>query len=338
MALLITGGCGYIGSHIAVTAALQGMRVITLDVSIRVPSIFRELGIIAVQGDCGDALLVRSICKKYPITGAIHCAALIDVGESVHKPAEYYDTNIARSITLINTLISCNVKRFIFSSSCAVYGIPHIVPIPTNHARNPINPYGRTKLAIEWFLEDIAHATSLRIAILRYFNAAGGSPEWGLGEAHEPESHLIPRVINAALLSVPITIYGTDYETPDGTAIRDYVHVKDLAIAHLNALNALDTQQIIHANLGTGSGYSVAQIIDAVEKISGTQITRIAAPRRAGDPPILVADTQESARLLDWQPRYSSLNSVIESAYLTVDTQREDIAMPVRCQRVKPLQ
>lgn len=314
MALLITGGCGYIGSHIAVAAALKGMRVVVLDIHNRVPPIFSRLGISVVQGDCGDEALIKSLCINYEIDAAIHCAALIDVGESVRLPHHYYDTNVARAIACINALAASGVERVIFSSSCAVYGIPREVPIPDTHPRNPISPYGRTKLAIEWYLEDMSAAGLIRAAALRYFNAAGGSPEWALFECHEPESHLIPRIIAAARAGLPVTIFGADYGTPDGTAIRDYVHVQDLADAHLRALDLLASEQFFALNIGTGTGFSVAEIIAATERVLRKPINRIVAPRRPGDPDRLIADPEKAARLLGWKPRWRDIDMLLESA------------------------
>lgn len=313
MALLITGGSGYIGSHIAVVAALRGMTVVVLDSKKRVPAIFGRLGIIGVEGDCGDTALIKSLCARYQIDGAIHCAARIDVGESVRAPHEYYDTNVARAIAAINALVAAGVDRLIFSSSCAVYGIPHTVPIPDDHPRNPISPYGRTKLAIEWYLEDMSAAGLIRSALLRYFNAAGGSPEWGLFECHEPESHLIPRVIAAAQGNRPVTIFGTDYNTPDGTAVRDYVHVQDLADAHLRAYDLLAREPFFALNIGTGKGFSVEEIVATTERLFNRPIERILAPRRPGDPDHLIADPTKTARLLDWKPRWQTIETIIAS-------------------------
>lgn len=313
MALLITGGCGYIGSHIAVVAALRGIPVVVLDITNRVPEIFNKLGITVVHGDCGDALLITSVCARYEIDAAIHCAARIDVGESVRLPHNYYDTNVARTISCMNALAAAGVDRVIFSSSCAVYGIPHEIPIPDTHPRNPISPYGRTKLAIEWYLEDMSAAGLIRAALLRYFNAAGGSPEWGLFECHEPESHLIPRIIDAAREDRAVTIFGTDYATPDGTAIRDYVHVQDLADAHLRALDALSQEPFFALNIGTGNGFSVAEIIAATERVLKKPIERIYAPRRPGDPDRLIADATKAARLLGWKPRWLDIDTLLES-------------------------
>jgi len=313
MALLITGGCGYIGSHIAVAAALKGMSVVVLDIQDRVPAIFGRLGISVVQGDCGDAALITSLCALHTIDAAIHCAALIDVGESVRAPHDYYATNVARTIACINALVAAGVDRIIFSSSCAVYGIPSEIPIPDTHPRNPISPYGRTKLAIEWYLEDMSAAGLIRAALLRYFNAAGGSPEWALFECHEPESHLIPRIIEAAQKDSPVTIFGTDYSTPDGTAIRDYVHVQDLADAHLRALNLLENEQFFALNIGTGNGFSVAEIIAATERVLKKPIKRMCAPRRPGDPDRLIADPTKAARLLGWKPRWLDIDTLLES-------------------------
>jgi UDP-glucose-4-epimerase GalE len=316
MALLITGGCGYIGSHIAVAAALQGMPVVVLDMQNDVPEIFTKLGIITVQADCGDGALIRALCAKYALSAAVHCAALIDVGESVLLPHDYYDTNVARAIACMNALSAAGVDRIIFSSSCAVYGVPLHIPIPDTHPRNPISPYGRTKCAIEWYLEDMSAAGKLRVALLRYFNAAGGSPEWGLFERHEPESHLIPRIIAAARDDHSITIFGTDYPTPDGTAIRDYVHVQDLADAHLRALDLLKREQFLALNLGTGKGFSVAEIVAATERVLKKRIKQIIAPRRPGDPAQLIADPTNAARLLGWKPRWNDLEKILLSCQI----------------------
>jgi len=321
-AILVTGGAGYIAAPSVFSLLKNNFQVIVVD---KKPLSYTSTGygaemlaqgkLVAFQGDYGDQELLRKVAQTYPLVACMHFGAFIEVGGSVTAPADYYDNNVIKTITLINALRAANITRFIFSSSCAVYGVPQ-GPLTEDHPRNPISPYGRTKMIIEMVLEDYAHAYGLQYAILRYFNAAGGIPEHNLYEAHEPESHLIPRILQAARESSPITIFGNDYPTPDGTCIRDYVHIADLAQAHYQALcYLLATTASITCNIGTGLGHSVEEIITTIEAVTHKKIIRHYAGRRQGDPAQLLATSNKARELLQWQPQYSTLRHIIESAY-----------------------
>jgi UDP-glucose 4-epimerase len=246
----------------------------------------------------------------------MHFAAFALVGESVIDPAKYYQNNVISSLTLLEAMRATGVQRIVFSSTTATYGAPERVPITEDTLQRPINPYGFCKLVIERALADYAHAYGFGYAALRYFNAAGASPDGDLGEDHTPESHLIPIVLQVALgQREQITIFGDDYATPDGTCIRDYIHVDDLSSAHLRALDRLEGGKGLHLNLGTGRGYSVREVIDACRQITGHAIPAVIGPRRAGDPPRLIADASRARTQLDWQPRYMELAPIVETAW-----------------------
>lgn len=247
----------------------------------------------------------------------MHFAAYSQVGQSVRDPGLYYANNVGGSLALLQAMRSADVNRIVFSSTCATYGMPERLPIREDAAQNPINPYGRSKLAVEYMLGDFAAAYGLRAAALRYFNAAGAAADAGIGEAHEPETHLIPLVIATALgQRGPVEIFGEDYPTLDGTCQRDYIHVADLASAHLKALDLLNGEPALHAfNLGTGQGYSVREIIAAVEKVAGNKVPQKIAPRRAGDPPALYADPSKALAQLGWKATQSSIAEIVESAW-----------------------
>lgn len=314
--ILVVGGCGYIGSHMADELARSGYTPIILD---NLSKGHREAALNAelIVGDMSDSALLDQIFAKYAITAVMHFASFIEVGESVVKPDIYYQNNVAATLTLLNAMLRANVKHFIFSSTAAVYGEPEYTPIDENHRIAPINPYGRSKWMVEQILKDYAHAYGLRYAVLRYFNAAGADLNGQLAECHEPESHLIPLVLQVASgRRQSITIYGNDYDTFDGTCLRDYIHVTDLCAAHKLALQALyDQPQNLTYNLGTGQGYSVKQVIETAQRVTGQPISVVEGKRRVGDPAVLVADASLAQKELRWQPQHSDLETIITTAW-----------------------
>jgi UDP-glucose 4-epimerase len=313
--ILCIGGAGYVGSHAAYLAAQQGYRVIILDALLHGQH-FKFPWATCIKGDYGDEALLKDIFKKEKIDAVMHFASYIEVGESVKEPAKFYSNNVVKTLTLLNVMQQYFVTNLIFSSSCAVYGPPQEVPIPETHQRLPVSPYGKTKNVIEYILEDYAHAYGLTYVALRYFNASGATPERSLGEEHDPETHLIPLLLRAMTSQKPFYIFGADYPTPDGTAIRDYVHVLDIADAHLRALKHLLINKVSDVfNLGTGVGFSVAEIVAAAETIFETKINTIMTPARPGDVAKLVANPDKAYQILCWQPRYSSLEFILKSAY-----------------------
>jgi UDP-glucose-4-epimerase GalE len=270
-----------------------------------------------VVGDLGDRAALAQVFEQYPIRSVMHFAAHAYVGESVIDPARYYGNNVANTLNLLNCMRSAGVGAIVFSSTCATYGVPHSVPIREDHPQAPINPYGWSKLMVEQILKDYERAYGLRHAILRYFNAAGADPHGETGEWHEPETHLIPLVLDVAIgKRKHIEVFGDDYPTADGTCIRDYIHVTDLADAHLLALDAIrTTQQSLICNLGNGQGFSVKEVIASAERITGRPIATRVSARRAGDPPALVGDAAIARSILGWSPRYKSLDSILETAW-----------------------
>ncbi len=313
MNVLVVGGAGYVGSHVARSLGAAGHSVVALD---NLSRGHRNLVLDTplVEGDLGDAGLLEKTLREWKIEAVMHFAALAYVGESVENPARYYRNNVACTAVLLEQMCRAGVLRFVFSSSCAVYGLPERIPIPEDHPLAPINPYGRTKQMVEVMLEDLAQAHKLRYATLRYFNAGGASQDALLGENHQPETHLIPICLEAAYEFRPcVPLYGTDYPTPDGTCVRDYVHVEDLSSAHLLALENLKRGNGIY-NVGMGRGYSVRQVLAVVEKITGRQVPVRESARRPGDPPELVADSQKIRRELSWEPKYQSLEPIVETA------------------------
>lgn len=320
--ILCTGGAGYVGSHAAYLAAQQGYRVIILDNLLHGQQ-FKFPWATCIKGDYGDETLLKDLFRKEKIDAVMHFASYIEVGESVKDPAKYYTNNVAKTLTLLAVMQQYFVTSFIFSSSCAVYGPPQEVPIPETHPRLPVSPYGKTKNTIEYILEDYAVAYGLNYIALRYFNASGATPERSLGEEHDPETHLIPLLLRAMSAKNPFYIFGADYPTPDGTAIRDYIHVLDIADAHLRALRHLMVNGVSDVfNLGTGIGFSVAQIVTAAENIFETKINTVIAPARAGDVARLVANPNKAHLLLGWEPRSSSLEFILKSAYRWEQTRR----------------
>jgi UDP-glucose 4-epimerase len=309
--ILIIGGAGYVGSHFARHAANSGFRVTVMD------NLFKgHLSAIGghdfFHADLKNPAALKDHLAEKRYEAIFHFAASCLVGESVTDPAQYYQNNVLAAFNMLEAMRSTNHDRVVFSSSCAVYGIPQSLPLREDHPKDPVSPYGRTKLAIEWMLQDYHRAYGIRSASLRYFNAAGCEPNDGLGEDHRPETHLIPNVVRYALgLAHELVIFGDDYPTPDGSCIRDYVHVTDLAEAHLSALKTLDEIPLIKLNLGTGKGFSNLQVVDAVSRVSGVKLAPKIGPRRPGDPPDLVADSAEAFRLLHWQPSRSDLDAMV---------------------------
>lgn len=314
--ILVVGGAGYIGSHMVKLLLKHGFRVATLD-SLVAGHRESVLGGDFVQGDAGDPVLLDRLFTGYAFDGVMHFASHIQVGESVADPAKYYQNNVSSTLVLLDAMRKHGVTRFIFSSSAAVYGEPLAVPITESHPKNPINPYGKSKWMIEQVLADYDSAYGLRSVCFRYFNAAGADPEGLIGEQHEPETHLIPLVLMAASSRRPeVRIFGEDYDTPDGTCIRDYVHVNDLCRAHLLALESLLQGGGSAAyNLGNGGGFSIREVIDAAERVTGRKIPVVTAPRRAGDPARLVADATLARKELGWRPQYGELEQIIRHAW-----------------------
>jgi len=314
--ILISGGAGYIGSHTCKALTRLGYLPVSLDNLTYGHKWAVQWGPF-IKGDITDPGVLDQIFSDYQPKAVIHFAAYAYVGESVLEPAKYYQNNVSGSITLLEAMRRHGCMNIIFSSSCATYGMPQQVPISENHPQLPINPYGRTKLMMEQIIQDYGNAYGTRYAILRYFNAAGADPEGQIGEDHDPETHLIPLLLQTAQGRRGYTeIYGNDYETPDGTAIRDYVHVSDLADAHVLALKHLiQSGQNLCANLGTGRGNSVMEVIQAVQQVTGKSVAYRTAGRRAGDPPMLVAQANRAAMLLGWKPVFMDIKETIATAW-----------------------
>jgi UDP-glucose-4-epimerase GalE len=315
MRILVTGGAGYVGSHAAKLLAQSGHDVVVVDnLAEGHRAAVGKLPL--VETDLLDQPAITELLKSRRIDAVMHFAAFAYVGVSVREPAKYYHNNIVGTLALLDAMRAADVRRIVFSSSCATYGIPTKVPIREDHPQNPINPYGFTKLAIEHALADYAHAYGLGYAALRYFNASGAAADGTIGEDHDPETHLIPLVLQVALgQREHAEIFGSDYPTPDGTCVRDYIHVDDLATAHLLALEKLDEGSALKLNLGTGRGVSVQEVVDICRVVTGHKIPAKAAPRRAGDPPELVADPSLAKQSLGWEARYKDIRETIESAW-----------------------
>lgn len=316
MNILVVGGAGYIGSHMVKQLALTGCQVTTLD---NLVGGFRDAVLhgVFVEGDIADRALLDRLLQAGRFDAVMHFASHIQVGESVQDPAKYYGNNVVNTLNLLEAMRHAGVMRFIFSSTAAIFGEPQTERIAEDHRKQPINPYGRSKLMVEQALEDYDRAYGLRSVCLRYFNAAGADSEGQLGERHEPETHLIPLVLQAASGRRPhISVFGQDYDTPDGTCIRDYVHITDLCEAHWLALQSLVQGEGSQAyNLGNGHGFSVNQVIEAARRVTGRDIPVRYAPRRPGDPARLVADSTLAQRRLDWRPRYAALDTLVEHAW-----------------------
>jgi len=316
MNILITGGAGYIGSHVAKAAARTGHLPVTIDNLACGHEWAVRWGPIE-RGDVGDREWLRGVFARHHIDAVMHFAAHALVGESTRDPGKYFRNNVASTLVLLDVMREAGVDTMVFSSTCATYGNPVRLPIDETHPQAPVNPYGESKLFVERMLRWYGEAHALRWMALRYFNAAGADPAGEIGEDHDPETHLIPLVIQAALGMRPcVEVYGTDYPTSDGSAIRDYIHVADLADAHLRGLNHLARGGAsVALNLGTGTGYSVREVIAAVADVGGRQVPVREAPRRAGDPPALVADPSAARTLLGWQPAYPELRTIVAHAW-----------------------
>lgn len=316
--ILVTGGAGYIGSHTVRLLASQGRRVVVLDnLVFGHREAILDPGVELVVGSVGDRELLRGLFEKHRFGAVVHFAAFAYVGESVTDPLKYYRNNTAEPLTLLEVMQEAGCKVFVFSSTCATYGTPEVLPITESNSQRPINPYGRSKLMVEWMLADCDHAWGLRSASLRYFNASGCSPDGQIGEDHDPETHLIPRVLMAVTGEIEhLEVFGTDYETPDGTCIRDYIHVDDLADAHARALDHLAAGGgSLRCNLGTGVGVSVQEIISAVEEITGKPVPVRYGARRPGDPAMLVADPSLAKSLLGWEAARKDVREMVRSAW-----------------------
>lgn len=324
--ILITGGAGYIGSHTVRQLAAAGRKIVVLDnMAYGHPEAILDSSVELVTGAVGDRDLVRSLFEKHRFGAVIHFAAYAYVGESVTNPLKYYWNNTAEPIALLQVMQEFDCKAFVFSSTCATYGTPERVPIDESNPQNPINPYGQSKLMVEKILADCDHAWGLKSACLRYFNASGCSADGEIGEDHDPETHLIPRVLMAITGEVEtLEVYGTDYPTPDGTCIRDYIHVEDLAEAHGLALDhLLAGKPSVRCNLGTGQGISVKQIISAAEEVTGKSVPVRYGPRREGDPAELIADPSLAREVLGWVAKRRDVSRIVGSAWAWMDGPRK---------------
>ncbi|MBD1843152.1 UDP-glucose 4-epimerase GalE [Cyanobacteria bacterium FACHB-63] len=317
--VLVTGGAGYIGSHAVLALQNAGYDVVVFDNLVYGHRDIVEsvLKVELIEGDTNDRELLDQVFASRPFSAVMHFAAYAYVGESVTQPGKYYHNNVVGTLTLLEAMVAAGIKRFVFSSTCATYGVPQVVPIPEDHPQDPINPYGATKLMVERMLADFDPAYDFKSVAFRYFNAAGADPEGRLGEDHQPETHLIPLVLMAALgQRDSISIYGTDYPTPDGTCIRDYIHVTDLAEAHVLGLDYLlkggDSQLF---NLGNGNGFSVREVIEAARKVTGRSISAIECDRRPGDPPALVGSAEKARSVLGWNPQYADIETILKHAW-----------------------
>ena len=317
MKVLVVGGAGYIGSHMAVRLLENDTDVTTFD---NLSGGYRDsvFGGGFIEGDLADVNLLDKVFSENKFDAVMHFASFIEVGESIHSPAKYYNNNVTNTQNLLDAMVKHGVLNFIFSSTAAVFGEPDYVPIDEKHRMMPINPYGRTKLIVEQMLADYDHAYGMKSVALRYFNAAGADPETRIGERHVPETHLIPLVLQAASgRRDSISIFGQDYDTPDGTCIRDYIHICDLCEAHLLAIESLQKNNKSAAyNLGNGNGFSVKEVIDTVKKVTGKEFKVVIADTRVGDPARLVADATLARKELRWKPEFSSLEKIIEHAWL----------------------
>ena len=314
--VLVTGGAGYIGAHACKALAAAGFLPITYDNLVHGHDDAVKWGPLE-RGDIQDRARLDDVISRWRPSAIMHFAAFAYVGQSVADPGSYYRNNVAGSLTLLEAARDSGIDRFVFSSTCAIYGTPDALPISEEMTQRPINPYGASKLMVERMLTDFGAAHGLRSIALRYFNAAGADPDGEIGESHDPETHLIPLVLDAASGRRPaVTIFGADYDTPDGTCIRDYVHVTDLADAHVKALQALESGAPSNAcNLGNGQGYSVREVINAARRITGCEVPLLPGDRRAGDPAALVSDATRAREILGWQPRITDLDEIIRTAW-----------------------
>lgn len=316
MKVLVTGGCGYIGSHTVRALTAAGHHVVVLDSLVTGHRVALDERVPLIVGDLCDEKLLAELFAAEKFDAVVHFAAFIEVGESVTNPLKFYDNNVSNTINLLRVMQTHGVLKMVFSSTCAVFGTPDTMPLVETLPCNPASPYARAKYAVEWALEDSSTAWNLGYTALRYFNASGAASDGTIGEDHDPESHLIPIVLQVALgQREHVKIFGTDYETPDGTCLRDYIHVEDLAAAHVAALEALEPGDKRVYNTGTGHGASVCEIIDISRSVTGHPIPAIEAPRRPGDVPKLYADSSKIQRELGWSPKYTDLREIIASAW-----------------------
>jgi UDP-glucose 4-epimerase len=317
--ILVTGGAGYIGSHAVLALQQSGYGVVVLDNLVygHREIVERSLKAELIVGSTDDRPLLDQIFASHDIAAVIHFAAYAYVGESVTDPAKYYRNNVVGTLTLLEAMLAASIKNFVFSSTCATYGVPKTIPIPEDHPQAPINPYGASKLMVERILADFSAAYDLKSVYFRYFNAAGADPDGLTGEDHDPETHLIPLVLLTALgKREAISVFGTDYPTPDGTCIRDYIHVTDLATAHVLGLEYLlkgGSTEVF--NLGNGSGFSVKQVIESAEQVTGRSIKVVEGDRRPGDPPALVGSSDKARQVLGWQPQYPDITEILTHAW-----------------------
>jgi len=325
--VLVTGAAGYVGSHACKSLAQAGFEPIGLDNLERSGIENLPWGPLEVADIC-DRPSLDEVLRKYRPQAAMHFAAHAYVGESVATPDTYYRNNVGGSITLLSALHDAGIDKFVFSGSCAVYGMPMTCPMAESHPQAPISPYGASKQMVERILLDFETAYEIRHVVLRYFNAAGADPDGDIGECHDPETHAIPLAIQTALGQRPVfEVFGTDYATPDGTAIRDYVHVSDLASAHVRSLQyLLEGHASITLNLGTGRGHSVLEVVKAVETTTQRKVNLRKAPRRPGDPPILVADPSRAGAVLDWRPTITDITEIVQTAVSWELKKREILA------------
>lgn len=316
MHVLVAGGAGYIGSHTAKALAAAGHTPVVFDSLEKGHEDAVRWGPL-VKADLADRDALRRVFAEYPVEGVIHFAAYIAVGESMKEPVKYFRNNVANTLNLLEAMVAAGVGSIVFSSTAAVYGDPETVPIPEDHPYRPVSAYGETKLMVERLLAWFETCHGIASARLRYFNAAGADPDGETGEDHEPETHLVPLALAAAAgKRAQLDLFGTDYPTPDGTCIRDYIHVTDLAQAHVLALKHLQsTRQSFTANLGTGSGFSVREVLQAVERVVGKPVPVVEKPRREGDPSSLVADSTRARQLLGWTPKHSSIDEIVATAW-----------------------
>ncbi|MDB9511862.1 UDP-glucose 4-epimerase GalE [Kamptonema animale CS-326] len=317
--ILVTGGAGYIGSHAVLALKLAGYDLVILDNLVygHQELVEKVLQVKLIVGDTNDRALLDRLFATHNITAVMHFSAYAYVGESVTDPAKYYRNNVVGTLTLLEAMLAAGVNKFVFSSTCATYGVPNKIPLTEDHPQNPINPYGATKLMVERILSDFDLAYNLKSVSFRYFNAAGANPNGLLGEDHNPETHLIPLVLLTALgKRDSISIFGTDYDTPDGTCIRDYIHVNDLASAHILGLEyLLNGGKSDFFNLGNGGGFSVKEVIEMARKITGREIKALECDRRPGDPPILVGSSEKARKILGWIPEYPDLDNIVSHAW-----------------------
>ncbi|MEM6254347.1 MAG: UDP-glucose 4-epimerase GalE [Cyanobacteria bacterium P01_D01_bin.156] len=317
--ILVTGGAGYIGSHAVLALEQAGYQVVILDsLEYGHPDLVEHhLKAKLVKGHTSDRALLNQLFAEHDFDAVMHFAAYIAVGESVKEPAKYYENNVYGTLNLLQAMDAAGVKRFVFSSTCAIYGPPKTVPIPEDHPKNPISPYASSKLMVEMMLKDFQAAYGLQAVCFRYFNAAGADPEGRLGEDHTPETHLIPLVLQTALgKRKHISIYGTDYPTRDGTCIRDYIHVADLADAHVKGVQYLiNGGETAFINLGNGNGFTVREVIETARKVTRHAIPAVECERRPGDPPSLIGSSDHARERLGWSPQYADLETIISHAW-----------------------